>query len=82
MNASRFGAAGNAVEWFQLTLDHGTHLPAGDQIWFWKEMGTLLCFIGLILLIFPLTGWLLDRPYFQDLKEPVPAVIAERGWSW
>jgi|TARA_Y100000310_G_scaffold312823_1_gene360512 pimeloyl-ACP methyl ester carboxylesterase len=75
-------AIGNAVEWFQLTLEHGTQLPPEDQIWYWKELGTLLCFTGLVMLIFPLGGWLLSLPLFKELKEPMPEIIADRGWRW
>jgi hypothetical protein len=44
-------AIGDAVAWFQRVLDGGNDLAASDQIWYWKELGTLIAFIGLIALI-------------------------------
>ncbi len=45
-----FSAGGVAptVDWFQRTLDgEARPRPAGDQIWFWKEVGTLIAFAGM-----------------------------------
>ncbi|MFN8376700.1 MAG: alpha/beta fold hydrolase, partial [Anaerolineae bacterium] len=33
-------AIGDAIEWFQLTLEGGNGLAPSDQVWFWKEIGT------------------------------------------
>ena len=42
---------GDAVDWFQRTLQAPDATPASDQVWLWKEIGTLIAFIGMIGLI-------------------------------
>ena len=49
-----FSAAGvgAAVDWFQLTLrGEASPRPVGEQIWFWKEVGTLISLIGFVVLV-------------------------------
>ena len=65
-------AIGNAVEWMQTTLNGGNALPPSNQIWYWKEIGTLLALIGAVLFIFPIGVLLLHTRWFASLMEPVP----------
>ncbi len=44
-------AIGDALEWFAMTLDGGRELPRDNQIWFWKEVGTLIAMVGGIVLL-------------------------------
>jgi hypothetical protein len=37
---------GDTVDWFQKTLPAPAAKPPGDQVWLWKEIGTLVSFIG------------------------------------
>lgn len=75
-------AIGQAVDWFQKTLDGGNNLPADNQIWYWKEIGNLIAAIGMVLLLFPVGALLLKIPYFAELaEEPVPAK-ATSGIGW
>jgi pimeloyl-ACP methyl ester carboxylesterase len=75
-------AIGAAVEWMQATLTGGNPRPPADQIWYWKEIGTLVALIGMVVLFFPLGAWLLDRPYFQGLQENPGPSKAIRGYGW
>jgi hypothetical protein len=75
-------AIGAAVEWLQATLAGGNALPPADQIWYWKEIGTLAALIGMVVLLFPLGACILDRPYFQSLQERPGASKAVRGYGW
>ncbi|MBD3649488.1 MAG: alpha/beta fold hydrolase [Pseudomonadales bacterium] len=61
-------AIGDAVAWFQRTLDAGTQIPAGEQVWYWKELGTLMALVGLVVLIFPLVDWILGWRVFRPLS--------------
>jgi hypothetical protein len=75
-------AIGYAISWFQQTLTGGNGLPATNQIWYWKEIGTLIALIGMILLLFPLGELLLKTPYFAELVEaPAPSKGAT-GIGW
>jgi len=74
-------AIGHAVDWFQQTLDGGNDLSPSKQIWYWKEIGTLLALLGLVLLLLAVGGILLETPWFAGLKcepeMPKPAM----GWG-
>ena len=64
---SRAGVGG-AVDWFQKTLTgEANPLPPGDQIWLWKDIGTGLGFIGLIL---PAAGDLRGAAAAAGVREP------------
>lgn len=64
---------GRAVDWFQNTLS-GAASPRdpSDQIWIWKEVGTLTAFIGFVILMLG-TFQVLSQPVvegFNALEEP------------
>lgn len=51
-------AIGAAVDWFELTLDHKAKVLPQEQVWYWKELGTLIALLGFAVLIFALVDWL------------------------
>ncbi|HWQ46845.1 MAG TPA: alpha/beta fold hydrolase [Longilinea sp.] len=75
-------AIGYAVDWFNRTLTGGNGLDASNQIWYWKEIGTLLALIGLILSFFPMGSLLLGSAFFKPLEEPMPELKPLKGWGW
>ena len=75
-------AIGDAVEWMQLTLKGGKDIPVTNQTWYWKELGTFIALIGMILLIFPLGQILLQTNYFKTLSEATPEQKSLKGFGW
>lgn len=75
-------AIGNAIEWFQLTLKGGNGLPPSNQTWFWKEIGTFIALIGMVLFLFPLGALLLRTKFFHSLAEAVPERKGISGIGW
>ncbi len=75
-------AIGNAIEWMQMTLEGGNGLPPGDQIWYWKEIGTFIAFIGGVVFIFAAGGLLLTSGLFSDLRSPMPEFKGVQGTGW
>jgi pimeloyl-ACP methyl ester carboxylesterase len=75
-------AIGYAISWFQKTLGQESTLPTGNQIWYWKEIATLIGLIGAILLLFAAGDLLLKTGCFSSLKgmpqNPKPAT----GAAW
>jgi pimeloyl-ACP methyl ester carboxylesterase len=75
-------AIGFAIDWFQQTLGAVNPLPAANQIWYWKEIATLISLIGCLLFIFALGNLLLRTGFFSALasapQNPKPATGA--GW--
>ena len=64
---------GRAVDWFQNTLSGaGTPRDPSDQIWIWKEVGTLTAFMGFVVLMLG-TFQILSQPLvtrFLAMEEP------------
>ncbi len=75
-------AIGDAIDWFQRTLQGGSPRPANDQIWQWKEAGTLLALCGFVVALLGLLDTFLCLPLFAPLRgEPVIA-RQERSAGW
>jgi pimeloyl-ACP methyl ester carboxylesterase len=66
-------AIGYSLDWFGKTLQGGTPRPASDQIWFRKEIGTLIALIGFVALLIGVFDGLLEMPVFSHLRLPEPA---------
>ena len=57
------------------------------QIWFWKEILTLICLCCGLILIIPFSKILLDLMVFKELKNPIPKTLprpqgVELIWFW
>jgi pimeloyl-ACP methyl ester carboxylesterase len=75
-------AIGDAADWFQKTLKGGAPKSPGDQIWYWKEFGTGVAFIGFVILLlgtFDLLRWL---PVFAALNRPAAPSRERRDRRW
>jgi pimeloyl-ACP methyl ester carboxylesterase len=75
---------GDAADWFGRTLKGGTPRPATDQIWYWKELGTLVGFAGFVLLLLGAFDVLLGLPYFNAMAhapEPARARYDRQWWA-
>jgi hypothetical protein len=81
-------AIGYSLDWFAKTLKGGTPRPADDQIWFRKELGTLVALIGFVVLLLGVFDGLLEVPIFSHLRLPaitdgsVPAQTTTKGGRW
>ena len=69
-------ATANQLEYFEKVFDVESGLPIHDQIWYWKELLTLLSTLAAFVSIIPLTGLLLQLPWFQSLVHPLPQPLA------
>ncbi|WP_426441895.1 alpha/beta hydrolase family protein [Bradyrhizobium genosp. P] len=81
-------AIGYSLDWFARTLKGGTPRPADDQIWFRKEIGTLIALIGFVALVIGTFDGLLEAPMFSRLRLPavadgtMPQHGAAKGRRW
>jgi hypothetical protein len=73
---------GDSIEWFQKTLDGGINLPRTDQIWIWKEIGTLVAMLGFVVLLLAVFDVLIGLPHFADLRQTGVAVNDRRDARW
>jgi pimeloyl-ACP methyl ester carboxylesterase len=75
-------AIGDSIEWFQRTLTGGAPRDRADQIWWWKELGTLVAFVGFVAILLGAFDKLLALPAFAALRDmPTPA-RERRDISW
>ena len=76
-------AIGYSIDWFAQTLEGAQPIPSSDQIWLWKEIGTLIALIGFVALLAGAFEMLLAAPAFAHLRrEPVAHAHAARGGKW
>ncbi|WP_424017464.1 alpha/beta hydrolase family protein [Halorientalis pallida] len=75
-------AVADSVEWLQRTVPTETDLSPTNQVWYWKEVGTLLALFGAVLFVFPAGSLLLDRDPFAAAVGAVPDAVTERGGWW
>jgi pimeloyl-ACP methyl ester carboxylesterase len=81
-------AIGYSLDWFARTLQGGTPRAVDDQIWFRKEIGTLIALVGFVALLIGVFDGLLESPVFSHLRLPeiadgtVPAHLTASGGRW
>ncbi|MEO8314115.1 MAG: alpha/beta fold hydrolase [Pseudomonadota bacterium] len=75
-------AIGYATAWFQRTLKGGNSRPATDQIWQWKELGTLTALVGFVVLLLGMFELLLGLPYFSPLRTAPVIARRDRSTRW
>jgi pimeloyl-ACP methyl ester carboxylesterase len=75
-------AIGYSIDWFQKTLSGGKPLPVDDQVWIWKEIGTLVAFIGFVALLLGTFDRLLRLPWFAPLAVAPMMPSDRRGGRW
>jgi pimeloyl-ACP methyl ester carboxylesterase len=81
-------AIGHSLDWFARTLQGGTPRPVSDQIWFRKEIGTLIALLGFVALLIGGFDALLEAPMYSRLRLPeiadgtMPEHVAATGRRW
>lgn len=81
-------AIGHSLDWFARTLQGGTPRPVSDQIWFRKEIGTLIALLGFVALLIGAFDALLEAPMYSRLRLPeiadgtMPEHAAATGRRW
>jgi pimeloyl-ACP methyl ester carboxylesterase len=78
------GGVTPVVDWMQARLEgEARPLPAGSQVWFWKEAGTLLALVGAGLLLLGAFELALGLPWLGRLRRsPEPAVAVRGAGGW
>lgn len=72
-------AIGYAVDWFGKTLQGGQAIASSNQVWFWKEIMTLVGLVGFVLIVLGAGGLLLGMKSFASLAKPLPESKAIKG---
>jgi pimeloyl-ACP methyl ester carboxylesterase len=68
--------------WLGVTLDGERELPLTDQVWYWKEAGTLVALVGGLLLLLGALELLLSLPPFAGVNEPGVGAMERTSRRW
>jgi hypothetical protein len=68
-------ATANQIEFFERVFDWNSEISSRDQIWYWKELFSLVSLIAAVVLLVPLGRFLLRLPAFASLVHPLPAAL-------
>jgi pimeloyl-ACP methyl ester carboxylesterase len=71
-------AIGASIDWFQRTLHGGSPKPAAEQVWPWRELGTVVALAGFVILLLGTFELLLGVPYFA----PLAVAARDRDVRW
>jgi len=75
-------AIGYSIDWFGQTLKGGSVLPSTDQIWIWKELATLVGFIGFVFFLLGMGRVLLGTKTFAPIAGTPPTTTPFTGAAW
>jgi len=68
-------ATANQIDFFEKVFALETNLSSRDQIWYWKELFSLISLVSSMVLLIPLGQRLLRMPAFASLVHPVPTAL-------
>jgi hypothetical protein len=68
-------ATANQIEFFERVFHLNSGVSSRDQVWYWKELLSLMALAAALVVIVPLAQLLLRLPVFQALVHPVPAAL-------
>ena len=68
-------ATANQIEYFEKVFAVDSGLPSRDQIWYWKELFSLIALIAAFVVLVPMGRLLLQVPVFAALVHPIPAAL-------
>ncbi|MEM7517434.1 MAG: alpha/beta hydrolase, partial [Planctomycetota bacterium] len=68
-------ATANQIEFFEKVFDHESSISSRDQIWYWKEILSLVAMVAALASLVPFAGMMLGTAYFSRLVHPQPPVL-------
>ncbi|MEQ1857531.1 MAG: alpha/beta fold hydrolase [Longimicrobiales bacterium] len=75
-------AIGYTVSWLNLTLEGERELDVTDQVWYWKEIGTLVALVGGLVLLLGAFDLLMGLPRFAALARPGVGTVDGTSGGW
>ncbi len=68
-------ATANQIEYFEKVFAVDSGFSSRDQIWYWKELFSLIALIAAFVVLVPMGRLLLQVPVFAALVHPIPAAL-------
>lgn len=70
-------ATANQIEYFEKVFGVDSGLSGHNQIWYWKELLSLLTLIIAFVALIPFGQMMLALPFFQTLSQPIPKALPQ-----
>ena len=70
-----FEATANQLDYFEKVFGAPNYIESGNQVWHWKEIFTLLNMVLALIMLVPISKWLLNLKFFSSLKKDIPAPL-------
>jgi hypothetical protein len=68
-------AMANQIEYFEKVFALDAGLSSRDQVWYWKELFSLISLVAAVVLLIPAGQAMLRLPMFASLVHPLPAPL-------
>jgi hypothetical protein len=68
-------ATANQIEYFEKVFARDSEMSSRDQIWYWKELLSLISLVAAVVLLVPVGRLLLEIPVFRPLVRPIPDAL-------
>jgi hypothetical protein len=66
-------AMANQIEYFETVFNWQSPMPKDDQVWYWKELLSMISMVAAMVMVIPLGHLLLvNIPYFGVIVKPLP----------
>ena len=71
-------ATANQIEYFEEVFNLNSSIPSSNQIWQWKELMTLISMITAMVMLIPLSRFLLSLKIFKSLVKKIPDALPKQ----
>jgi len=68
-------ATANQIEYFEHVFDFESGIDSYDQVWYWKEILSVVSLTAALIAVIPFGHLLLETPWFGSLVRPVPNAL-------
>ncbi len=68
-------ATANQIEYFETVFEVESGIASNDQIWYWKELASMVALIAALVSIVPMGQLLLQSAWFSGLRKSVPEAL-------
>ena len=72
-------ATANQIEYFEEVFNLNSSIPSSNQIWQWKELMTLISMITAMVMLIPLSRFLLSVKIFKSLVKKIPDALPKQS---
>jgi len=70
-------ATANQVEYFEHVFQYESGIDSYDQVWYWKEILSVVSLIAALVAVVPFGRLLLETPWFFPLVRPIPRALPQ-----